>query len=141
MRFHLFFKREANKGGMLIPFQVRLLEKLTHNVNKRENLNLFSCMKGFREILRFSRTEIKQSRVTFTIGDKSHLTLVHRWTNQARVSVKSPCHILILALLTCPFATLSRGCLKIKQKQQELILINHTILPINVSPPIRLSRI
>ena len=75
---------------MLIPFQARLLEKFTRHGNKRENLNFLSCIKGFRGILRFSRTERKQSRVTFTVGGKSHLSLVHRWTNQARVFVKIP---------------------------------------------------
>ena len=75
---------------MLIPFQARLLEKFTRHGNKRENFNFLSRIKGFRGILRFSRTERKQSQATFTIGGKSHLTLVHRWTNQARVSVKIP---------------------------------------------------
>ena len=44
-------------------------------------------------MLRFPRTERKQSRVMYTVEGKSHLTLFHKFTNQARVSVKFPCHI------------------------------------------------
>ena len=47
----------------------------------------------FREIMRFSRVERRQLWVTFTSGGKSHLKLVHTFTNQARLSVKFTCHM------------------------------------------------
>ena len=83
----------GGEGRMLISFQVRLLEKFTRHVNERGTSNLSSCIKVFREILSFSRVERRQSWVTFTLGGKSHLKLVHTSTNQARLSVKFTCHI------------------------------------------------
>ena len=79
----------GREGRMLISFQVRLLEKFTRHVKS----NLSSCIKVFREIMRFSRVERRQLWVTFTLGGKSHLKLVHTFTNQARLSVKFTCHI------------------------------------------------
>ena len=71
------------EGRMLISFQVRLLEKFTRHVNERGSSNLSSCMKVFGEIMRFSRVKKRQSWVTYTLGGKSHLKLVHKFTNQA----------------------------------------------------------
>ena len=45
----------GGEGRMLISFQVRSLEKFTPHVNERGTSNLSSCIKVFREIMRFSR--------------------------------------------------------------------------------------
>ena len=83
----------GREGRMLISFQVRFLDKFTRHVNERGTSNLSSCIKVFREIMRFSRVERRQLWVTFTLGGKSHLKLVHKFTNQARLSVKFTCHM------------------------------------------------
>ena len=67
---------------------------------KRKPSNLFFCVQGYWEILIFSRNERGNWRVTYISGGKSRPTLVHKFTNHARLSLKFTLHILILASIT-----------------------------------------
>ena len=51
---------------------------------ERKTSNLSSCVQGVREILMFFHNG-KISQVTYISGGKSHLTLVHKFTNHAHL--------------------------------------------------------
>ena len=55
---------------------------------KGKTSNISPCLEGFWKILRISRDERRNSRVTYVSGGKLRLTLNHKFTNHARFSVK-----------------------------------------------------
>ena len=90
-----YIKRIVKEGeggigrGSLITFHARMPEKFTRYAYKRENSTLSSCSEGFWKILRFSRNEFKSHGSRKFQEVRSRLTLVHKFTNHARLSVDS----------------------------------------------------
>ena len=66
---------------------------------QKETSPLSPCVESACEMLRFSRNERKNYRVTFISGGKSRPTSAHKFTNHARLSVKFTRHIIILVLI------------------------------------------
>ena len=84
---------------VLILFHERILEKFKRYVCKRKTSPLSPCVESACEMLRFSRDERKNYRVTFISGGKSRPTSAHKFTNHACLSVKFTRHIIILVLI------------------------------------------
>ena len=79
--------------------RANFFEKTPASRVEKGNLQIsFFCVQGYWEILIFSRNERGNWRVTYISGGKSRLTLVHKFTNHARLSVKFTLHILIFSL-------------------------------------------
>ena len=76
-------------------------EKTPASHVEKGNLQIsFFVYKVTGKLLIFSRNERGNWRVTYISGGKSRPTLVHKFTNHARLSLKFTLHILILASIT-----------------------------------------
>ena len=78
---------------------------------KGKTSNISPCVEGFWKILRISRDERRNSRVTYVSGGKLRLTLNHKFTNHARFSVKFTRQVLNFGLnqFDCSRMTLQRS--------------------------------
>ena len=88
--FGYYFAFEGSKGGGgergPDPALHKKFWRIYVSHREKENFNLSSCVQDFKEILRFSQNEEKNSWVTYIWRGKSHLMLMHKFMNHARLS-------------------------------------------------------
>lgn len=73
-------------GGVLILLCTNKFWRIYVSHGEKENFDLSSCVQDFKEILRFSQNEEKNSWVTYIWRGKSHLMLMHKFMNHAHLS-------------------------------------------------------
>ena len=81
----------------------KLQKKLTRQAYKRNNFKFHSLQTRFLGNLEVFKDCEKYSRVTYISGAKSRLTLIHKFLNDAHLSLKFPRH---LCVTNKPFSTL-----------------------------------
>ena len=90
----------SGKVETLIVFCARTFWKNSRFTFRKGKPSSLCSVLCFREILMFSRNERRNWWVTYISGGKSRPTLVHKFTNHARLSLKFTFHVSVLASFT-----------------------------------------